>query len=118
MKLIWAKCVDGSWCSFDTVELSSVKSYGVYVIWRAAGVPGGPSSVVYVGQGQIATRLAEHRGDAAILRHGPRLLVTWAEVAPLFSGGVEVYLARQLHPLEEEALSSAMPVAVNLPLTA
>ncbi|HEX5045709.1 MAG TPA: hypothetical protein VFX89_01215 [Gammaproteobacteria bacterium] len=118
MKLIWAKCADGSWCSFDTVELSSVRGYGVYIIWRAGGVTGPPSSVVYAGQGQIATRLAEHRGDPAILRHGPRLLVTWAEVAPLFSGGVEVYLARQLRPLEETRLSAAMPVVVNLPLTA
>jgi hypothetical protein len=118
LNLSWAKCDDGSWCSFDSIDASSVKSYGVYVIWRASGAPHRPSSVVYVGQGQIATRLAEHRSDPAITRHGPRLLVTWAEVAPVFSAGVEVYLARQLRPVEEARLPSAMPVAVNLPLTA
>ena len=118
MRLSWAKCADGSWCSFESVDLSGVKSYGVYVIWRASGAPEQPSSVVYVGQGHIATRLPEHRGDPAIVRHGPRLLVTWAEVAPVFSAGVEVYLARQLRPLEEVRLPSAMPVEVNLPLTA
>jgi len=100
------------------VDLSNVRAYGVYVIWRASGEPGQPSTVVYVGQGQIATRLAEHRSDPAIVRHGPRLLLTWAEVAPVFSGGVEVYLARQLRPLEAARLPPAMPVEVNLPLTA
>ena len=118
MKLRWAKCTDEGWCSFETVELSSVKGYGVYIIWRGGKAPGLPSSVVYVGQGQIATRLAEHRSDPAILRHGPHLLVTWATVAPLFSGGVEVYLARQLRPLEEARLPAVMPVTVNLPLSA
>jgi hypothetical protein len=118
LNLSWAKCVDGSWCTFDAVEVSTVRGYGVYVVWRAGSEPGRPAAVVYVGQGQLATQLAEHRSDPAILRHGPRLLVTWAEVAPLFSGGVEVYLARQLRPLEEATLSSAMPVRVNLPLPA
>jgi hypothetical protein len=118
VNLRWAKCTDGNWCSFHSVDLSSVKGYGVYIIWRAGSAPGVPSSVVYVGQGQIAARLAEHRSDPAILRHGPQLLVTWAAVAPLFSGGVEVYLARQLRPLEESRLPAVMPVAVNLPLSA
>jgi hypothetical protein len=118
MKLSWAKCPDGSWCSFDTVDLAQARVYGVYVIWRANDAPGYPATVVYVGQGYVDTRLAEHRSDPAIVRHGWQLFVTWAAVAPVFSAGVEVYLARQLRPLEAAPLPAVMPVAVNLPLTA
>jgi GH43 family beta-xylosidase len=118
LNLSWAKCTDGSWCAFDTVDLSSIRAYGVYVIWRASNTPASPSAVVYVGQGQIAQRLAEHRSDPGLFRYGPRLFVTWAEVAPVFSGGVEVYLARQLRPLEAARLPLAMAVEVNLPLSA
>lgn len=87
--LNWVKCDGGAWselapnarwCALESVDLSSITEPGVYVIWVAG-------RCVYVGQGRIADRLAEHRSLSAdasweILgyrRYGT-LGVTWASV--------------------------------------
>ena len=114
----WVKCAGGLWCPFDYIDLSKIRAHGVYVIWKPSGGTFRHSAVVRVGNGDIASRLAAHRMETAINRHGPDLLVTWAEVAGLFSGGVEVYLAQQLRPLVGQRFPLAVPVEVNLPISA
>lgn len=88
----------------------NVTTTGVYVIWK----PGGPSKVVRLGQGDIAARIAAHRNDQKITRHGPGLLVTWAAVAARSLDGVERYLAEQYSPLVGEAFPDVPAIAVNL----
>jgi len=118
MYLEWAKCANGFWCELERLDLSAIQAHGVYVIWRP-GAPGlRPSAVVRVGHGDIAGQLAAHRSDRGIQHHGPGLLVTWAEVAALFSGGVEVYLTQRLRPLVGDRFPFASPVEVNLPISA
>ncbi len=117
MHLDWMKC-GAAWCELARLDVSTLRGHGVYVIWR----PGDPgvraSAVVRVGHGSLAASLAAHRRDPSILRHGPRLLVTWAAVEALFSGGVEVYLVQRLSPLVGERMPFASPVEVNLPTCA
>lgn len=77
MVVSWAKCVGEVFCGLETVNLSDVRTRGVYVIWH------NPSRrVVYVGEGWIAERLSDHQADPRILGHrgSGSLLVTWAEV--------------------------------------
>ena len=55
----WIKCGTG-WCPFETVDLSDIKTHGVYVIGYEQ-----PNSIatVYVGQGDVAARLRDHRAQ-------------------------------------------------------
>jgi hypothetical protein len=114
----WAKCDRGEWCSLDYLDLSRITVSGVYVIWKPGSTPAGPSMVVRVGRGDIASALAAERRDPQVTNYGPQLLVTWAEVAAFFSAGVEIYLAQQLRPLVGKTLPLAVGVAVNLPISA
>ena len=79
---------------------------------------------MYVGQGNIAERLAVHRDDPSILRYTHfGLFVSWAEVAVSARDGVERYLADQLLPLAGErhpdvppiVVQNVPPIAVNFP---
>jgi hypothetical protein len=116
--LQWSKRFGDDWHELDFVDLSKVDYYGVYVIWKRGEAFLRPSQVLRIGQGDIAKALAAHRNNPAIARHGPGLLVTWAEVAAFYAGGVEVYLAQQLRPLLGERFSLATPFPVNLPISA
>lgn len=114
LQLQWIKCSNGAnWCPLGTVNLGSVETVGVYIIWHA----GNPGRVVRVGQGKIADRLNCHRNDGAITsyaRHGT-LYATWASVAAHQLDGVERYLADTWTPLVGDAFPNAMPIAVNSP---
>ena len=112
MQLNWVKLTTGDWCPFETVDLSNVTTFGVYVIWYK----GQPGRVVYVGQGDVADRLTTHRKDREILAYkNCGLLVTWATVSASQRDGVERYLADSWPPLVGDRHPDVMPIAVNSP---
>jgi len=112
MQLHWVKNTKQDWIDLARVDLSSVKTTGVYVIWQ--GFRGG--KVVRIGQGDIKARLTEHRQNYQIMRHAGSngLLVTWASVNSLALDGVESYLAQQYSPIEGERFPDVVPIQVNL----
>lgn len=112
LQLNWIKLQTGGWCPFDNVDLSNVKSTGVYIIWHA----GNPGRVVRLGQGDIAKRIAAHRNDPKVTKYRPYgLYVTWAAVAASQVGAVERYLADKWNPLVGDAFPDVLPRAVNSP---
>ena len=112
--LTWIKCQGDVWCSLEKVNLSTVTTAGVYIIWHG----GNPPNVVRVGQGKISDRLAIHRIDPDILAYKQfgELFVTWASVPAAQQDGVERYLADQSTPLVGDVFPDAAPIPVNLPL--
>ena len=112
MQLHWLKSTKHEWLDLARVNLSSVNTIGVYVIWQ--GFKDG--KVVRVGQGDIKARLTEHRQNHLIMRHAGSngLLVTWASVNSLALDGVENYLAQQYSPIEGERFPDVAPIQVNL----
>lgn len=112
-RINWTKCGGGVWCSLARLKLETVHCHGVYVIWHGGQSP----HVVYVGQGDVAKRLADHRDDRKITRHSSKgdLFVTWAAVQIADRDGIERYLADKYSPLEGESHPAAVPVAVNSP---
>jgi hypothetical protein len=111
--LSWVKSTAGLWLPFEEVNLSNVKTRGVYIIWHG----GSPSRVVRVGQGDIAQRLFQHRTDNAVLackRFGV-LFVTWATVPEYQMDGVERHLAERWNPLVGDRFPDVSPIAVNSP---
>ena len=113
MQLHWVKSTSGVWLGLRTVNLSSVSTEGVYIIWHGGQSP----RVVRVGQGDIATRLTAHRADQAVLHYEQQgtLFVTWADVGVLARDGVERYLAERHRPLVGDRFPQAVPIAVNDP---
>jgi hypothetical protein len=117
MDLIWNRCGNTpQWCNLLTLDLQHAhfnNMQGVYIIWHGGQTPW----TVYVGQGNIAERLSQHRRDARILRYSPfGLFVTWASVPNAAQrDGVERFLANRLSPREGDAHPQAVPIAVNLP---
>jgi hypothetical protein len=113
INLQWVKSPTNSWLNFDMVNLSNVTTGGVYIIWYS----GNPGRVVYVGQGDVAARIANHRKNSEINAYGKSatLLVTWAAVAAAQRDGVERYLADTWHPLVGDAHPDFVPIAVNSP---
>lgn len=114
MNVNWIKCNNDTWCSFENVDLSDVKTVGVYIIWHQ----GNPGRVVRIGQGDIAARLKVHRSDKEITQyatHG-KLRVTWAAVGSQKDrDGIERYLANSWSPLVGDAFPNATPISVNSP---
>ena len=116
LTLKWLTCGDDQhWCSFEKLNLSSIPdgTTGVYVIWHG----GDPGRIVYVGQGDIADRLADHRSNQEILAYkkdGP-LMVTWASVSVAQLDGVERYLADRWNPLVGDVWPDVAPIAVSSP---
>ncbi len=113
--LQWIKCTNGVWCSLPNLNLADphfTGLEGVYVIWHGGDTP----RTVYVGQGEIANRLTEHRSDPRVLLYqGNGLLVTWAAISQQYRSGAERYLSDQLNPLVGERRPEVEPVPVNLP---
>ena len=115
MTLEWIKCDGGNWCPFERVNLSHphfTNLEGVYVIWHSGAVP----ATVYVGQGDVAARLLDHRRNNKILVYSRLgLFVTWAKVDRARLDGVERFLIDSLNPIESHRGPSAPPIAVNYP---
>ena len=117
MKLFWIRATTGEWLPLENVNLSEVRTIGVYIIWHA----GNPSRVVYVGQGDIRERLSAHRSDWRIIHHATHgtLYVTWAGVGNQADrDAIERYLADTWNPLVGEAHPNVLPLAVNSPWAA
>ncbi len=117
MYLDWAKCAGGMWCPLTYIELREIHANGVYVIWRPSGTPDRPSTVIFVGQGDIAAELRVRREDPQMVGLAG-LLVTWAAVDRRFVDGVAAYLIGQLRPLLGGMRAAAIPREVNLPISA
>jgi hypothetical protein len=116
LELQWRKEATGQWCRLDETDLEALGNrYGVFVIWRN-GNAARISAVLYVGRGRLKSEIAECRRSP--LFSSPLLHLTWAEVETHDIDGVATYLYQQLRPIWGEILSSALPVPVNLPLSA
>ena len=113
--LDWVKCDGVKWCPLMTVNLTHQHFQGlggVYIIWHGGQNP----ATVYVGQGDIAERIAAHRQEPDILRFlSLGLFVTWARVAAPNRNGIERFLANTLSPKVAFRFPQAVPTAVNLP---
>ncbi len=115
MTLNWTKCQGEVWCKLNTLNLAHAhfnNLHGVYIIWHGGTKP----ETVYVGKGLIRDRLQQHRSDERIQKYAPLVLfVTWAQVSPGDSEGVEVFLATRLNPLVGEQYPARVPIEVNSP---
>lgn len=116
--LNWNKCQGSKgsvWCPFLTVNLGHPSLQGVngvYIIWHSGPTPW----TVYVGQGNIAERLGQHRRERGILQYSPLgLFVTWASVPWHSTDGIERYLADVLKPKEGQIHPNVPAIEVNLP---
>lgn len=110
--LTWIKSTTNTWLPLNTFNISSVNTFGVYIIWHA----GTPGQVVRVGQGDIADRLNCHRLDREVQAYAARnLYVTWAAVGALQADGIERYLAEKWKPLVGTRFPDVVPIAVNSP---
>lgn len=112
MVVEWQKCQGECWCDLKQLNLSHPhfnNMVGVYIIWSG-------STVVRVGQGVIADRLAAHRQDPAVVYAGfDDLKVTWARVDGVHRDGVETYLGELLKPRVGDRFPMVVPIPVNLP---
>jgi hypothetical protein len=119
----WIKCSasaesadDRHWCSLESLDLATVAGEGIYVIWHERNGTD-PATVVSIGHGALAERLATER--SFLMLHDYQRLgalrVTWASAATADADGIERYLVEKYHPMVTPPLSSAQPIAVNLP---
>lgn len=116
MTYSWTKSNIGNWLHLEAVDLRNVQTEGVYIIWYR-GSQGRSGSVVYVGQGDVAVRLAQHRQNQLIMRHNlsQKLLVSWLALPSQYRDGVERYLADTWQPLEGSSWPNAKHVRVAAP---
>lgn len=116
LRLKWTQCVGNFWCKLNFVNLDHEhfdnEPRGVYIIWH-----GGPNpAVVYIGQGNIKERIAEHRKNPEIQQYEYLdLYVTWAVVHEYDRDGVEAYLADVWKPIVGTHHPQAPPIEVNPP---
>jgi hypothetical protein len=117
VNLLWHKHETGHWLPLGEVDVNGLGSaYGVFIIWRN-GQSAKVSTVLYVGRGRLKSELAECRRSPLFC--SAHLRVTWAVVdSPDDLDGIATYLYQRLRPIWGEIMSSALPVPVNLPLTA
>jgi hypothetical protein len=113
LNLQWVKSQAETWLEFQTFNINSVDADGVYIIWHG----GNPGRVVYVGQGDVKSRLQAHRNNTEITKYAKdgTLYVTWASVPAHQKDGVERYLANTWNPLVGDAHPDVTPIAVNSP---
>lgn len=115
MNLNWIKCVGDQWCNLINLNLDHShfsNLSGVYIIWHGGQQP----ATVYVGKGEIAERLADHRQNATILQYSHfGLFVSWARVDPWSQSGVERFLAERLNPKVGQRYPTVTAIPVNLP---
>jgi len=115
MQVHWGKCDGDAWCKFLTVNLDHPLFQGltgVYIIWHGGQQP----ATVYVGQGAIADRVAEHRNNKEILEFSTLgLFVTWASIDSVSRNGVERFLADRLAPKVGSHHPQVVAMPVNFP---
>lgn len=113
LNVTWVKSIQNEWLKFQTFNIDSANSDGVYIIWHG----GNPGKVVYVGQGDVKSRLQAHRNNTEITNYAKAgiLYVTWASVSASQKDGVERYLADTWNPLVGDAHPNTNPIAVNSP---
>lgn len=101
-----------NWHEFLFCDLQDIKGAGVYLIWHTGANP----RVVYIGQGEISERLAEHRGDSRILRYTRygTLLTSGAILEERYRKGVERFLIDSYTPLVNVRDPTESPISVNL----
>jgi hypothetical protein len=120
MRVEWAKKPGGEWFTLDeSVEAAGLNRRGVYIIWIPSALPARPGTVLKVGSGNLAVRLAFERTDPYVYK-SPQPLVTWAEVDSLHHRGLVSYLTHLLEPafFWEYEQSTVEPIQVNAPLLA
>ena len=77
----WSQWEGSVGCPLESCTFDNVNADGVYIIWYEANW----HYVVYVGQGDIASRLNKSQArpsDSRIIVSDGPLLVTWAAVPP------------------------------------
>ena len=96
--------------------------HGNYIIWKivrnAWNSGRSEARAVYVGSGNIPSRLGDHREDRRIQFHAltDTLYVTWRKESLVgFYKGIEAYLFQTLIPLVGERTPNTTPLHVNLP---
>ena len=101
---MWARCKNKEdktrhWCNFWKLKLDRMEGKsGVYVIWADSGFP----YAIYVGQGDIADRIKDHRGERPFIKirdDGEKMFVTWQPFTDNELDGREKYLADLLNPV-------------------
>ncbi len=92
-------------------EVSCFQGSGVYVIWNEARHANLTMQILYVGSGQVGSRLISHQLDTRF--NGS--YVTWAELNSRWIREVETYLHMKLNPIHSKRSPDLTPVPVNLP---
>jgi hypothetical protein len=114
LRLDWIHRDDGYWCHLERVDLDSVDTGGVYMIWHGGEEP----KVVRVGQGgDIAQRLHHLKEAPEILAYkdNGELYVTWAAVPASKRDGVVCYLTENWNSLIGKPCPLIFPITVNSP---
>ena len=65
-RLNWKRCDGNIWCPLERLDLDAVEDVGVYIIWYGGNPKG---NCVYVGQGDVADRLAKHLTNSKIMQY-------------------------------------------------
>jgi hypothetical protein len=119
MRVEWAQKPGGEWFTVDEgIDALGLNSRGVYIIWIPSALPARPGTVLKVGSGNLALRLALERIDPYVYKSPRPALVTWAEVDPLHHRGLVRYLTQLLEPALWDHESEGQPIQVNVPLLA
>ena len=112
---MWAKGKGEKWCDFWKLDLDKLEGEsGVYVIWIDSVVP----YAIYVGQGNIADRIENHRGKDEFISYrndGEKMFVTWQAFPDEELKGREAYLADLLKPKIGERHPKVKPVKTDPP---
>jgi hypothetical protein len=117
MRVEWAKKPGGEWFTVDeSVHALGLHGRGVYIIWIPSALPARPATVLKVGSGNLALRIAFERTDPYVYKSPRPALVTWAEVDPLYHLGLVRYLTQLLEPAFWDYESATQPIQVNSPL--
>lgn len=115
----WIHCQNDQWIDFCKLNVqdpwfkrNDTEKTGVYLIWSDT-----ENRMVYVGSGNILTRLQDHLNEQTITQH-PGLKVTFAEIADVHEmQGAENYLA-YVYRMPTDAgrkYPNVTPTEVNLP---
>ena len=114
MNVTWYKSGFG-WFPLDDTNIQQVVGDGVYIIKRGGFILA--DQTVYVGKGDISSRLRVRNSDPRVTQYraGFGLYFTWTNLAHFYQEGVERYLADTLNPLVGERYPDVTPIPVNLP---